>query len=205
MNNFRLKEERARFEAGERQELEARLAPAKKELAASLQRADKMTRMFWSQPLKHLGGLISQGSFEPDPAVTFPTTDEPQSGSRGRAECAEFIHGTLPRRGFILAGSGQQRLTLYTVAQAMAQRADLANPETWQTAFDRLYRLEAFDEKAGEVGYDESQREIVPERVVKSGKGSRGEGGVCRWRSVQGLPRVRRTRAEDIRAHFDGG
>jgi hypothetical protein len=52
----------------------------------------------------------------------------------------------------------------------MTRKADLSNPETWSLAFDRLYRLEVFDEKQGEVGYDESQREVVPEPVVQERK-----------------------------------
>jgi hypothetical protein len=164
LNKFRVIEEKRRFEEGERQEQALKLAPLQKELSANLQRAAKMTRAFWSQDLRHLATLINAGSFEPDHGITFPSTTEKQGGDRGRAEFEEFVHVTLQKSGLILSGAGEQRLTLYTVAQAMSQNAALANPETWRTAFDRLYQLGCFDEAKGEIGYDESQR--VPDPVA---------------------------------------
>jgi len=165
MNNFRLKEEKARFAREEAAELERKLAPAKAELAATLQRADKMTKAYWIQSLSHLAGLIASGSFEPDHGVTYPSTDEQQSGSRGRDQFQEFVTVTLPRRGFVLSEAGSQRLLYFVLAQAFSEnRADLANPETWKIAFDRLYSLQCFDETANapEIGYDESQRIVEP-------------------------------------------
>jgi hypothetical protein len=161
LNPRRVAEEKARFEAGERQELEAKLAPIMTQLSATLKKADAMTRLYWSQPLAHLAQHINSGQFEQDHGGTFPTTSEPQNGTRGRDQYQDFVMN-LPKTGFILSDAGAQRLIFFCVAQAMTQNADLANPETYRIAFDRLYQLGCFDEVKGEIGYDESQRVEVP-------------------------------------------
>lgn len=67
--------------------------------------------------------------------------------------------------------SGSQRLLYFVLAQAFSEnKADMANPETWRIAFDRLYQLDCFDIAKAEVGYDESLREILPEPVVPERK-----------------------------------
>jgi hypothetical protein len=103
--------------------------------------------------------------FEGDHGITFPSTTETQSGTRGRAEYTEFV-ANLPRSGFVLSDSGAQRLLLFVIAQAYSENhADMADPETWKLAFDRLYQLGCFDEARAEIGYDESTR--VQEPVVE--------------------------------------
>ena len=128
-----------------------------------LKRADAMTRAYWIQSLAHLAECIGSNIFEADFGATYPSTDEQQGGARGRAEFEEFVNVTLPKRGFLLSSSGSQRLLYFVLAQAFSEnRADMSNPETWNTAFDRLYALDCFDITNAEVGYDESQRVVEP-------------------------------------------
>jgi hypothetical protein len=165
LNPRRVAEEKARFEAGERQELEAKLAPIMTQLSATLKKADALTRLYWSQNLKHLAKRINDQHFEADHGVTFSSTEEQQSGARGRAQYEEFVR-TLPTTGFILSDAGAQRLLYFVLAQALSENhADMANPETWRIGFDRLYQLGCFDEAKAEIGYDGSQR--VEEPVVE--------------------------------------
>ena len=108
LNQFRNREEKARFEREEAAELEQRLAPIKAATAANLKKVDALQRLFWSQPLKHLATRISDNYFEADLGVTFPSTDEPQGGTRGRVEFDEFVRVVLPKSGWSVSESGSQ-------------------------------------------------------------------------------------------------
>jgi hypothetical protein len=163
MNRFRLKEEQKRFLEGEQQELEARLTPIKAEVTAELKKAEVATRLYWSQPLRVLASFTQREDFQPDLGCVFPSTSEQQGGSRGRAEFEKFVNQTLSQTGFVLSPAGSQRLLYFVLAQAFSEnKADMANPATWQIAFDRLNDLRCFNEEAGELGYDASQRVVAP-------------------------------------------
>ena len=162
LSTYRLKEMRERRDREAQQELEAKLAPVKAELAATLNKAARASRMYWSQDLKHLAGLLNAGMFEPDFGVQFPRTDQPQNSARGREQFEEFVTETLPRKGVFLSDSGSQRLLFYCLAQAFSENhADMSSPETWKLAHERLFSIQAYDEVNGEVGFD-SQRVVEP-------------------------------------------
>jgi hypothetical protein len=193
MNKFRLKEEQKRFLEGERQELEARLAPIKAEVTAQLKKAESATRLYWSQPLRVLASFTNRGDFQPDLGCVFPSTDEQQGGSRGRAEFEKFVNQTLSQTGLLLSPAGSQRLLYFVLAQAFSEnKADMATPATWQIAFDRLNELRCFNEEGGELGYDESQRVVEP--VVEQPK---PEPGI---EALEGLNLLRREDEAQARA-----
>jgi hypothetical protein len=165
LSNYRLKEMRERRDRDEAADQERKLAPAKAALSQNLKRADALTRLYFSQDLRHLAQGIESETFTADlGGASYPRTMEVQTGMRGRAEYEAFC-ANLPRSGFLLSSAGAQRLLIFCLNQAFSEnRADLANPETYRIAFDRLYQLGCFDESTAkaEIGYDASIREQEP-------------------------------------------
>jgi hypothetical protein len=71
-----IKKNAERRDREQKTDLGRKLAPVKQQLAATLQKAHRMTRMYWSQSLKHVADLIDSGMVEVDPGVQFPQTDD---------------------------------------------------------------------------------------------------------------------------------
>jgi hypothetical protein len=154
MNRFRLLEEKRRFEEGERQELNAKLAPVLAERAATLAANTREMRGYWSRPITVIGENVRDNIFISDMGVAFETTEKPVP-SAGRNECLEFLERLTARTGYCLNSVGQHRLLMYGVSQCLAQCADLSRESTWEKSFSRLVELDAFGD---ELGFDENLR-----------------------------------------------
>jgi hypothetical protein len=162
ISGYRIREAKARFEADEKAALEAKLAPAKQELAKTLSRSDKFLKLDFIQPLAKIAQLIQDGVAAVDLATNYPTTTEPQSGNSGKEEFYQFVYEILPRRGFTLSENGSMRLLYFVIAQARGKGANMSSIDTWSLAFDKLWSLDAFDIGSAEVGWDESKVQQEP-------------------------------------------
>jgi hypothetical protein len=166
ISGYRIREAKARFEADEKAALEAKLSPAKQELAKTLSRSDKFLKLDFIQPLAKIAQLIQDGVAAVDLATNYPTTTEPQSGNSGKEEFYQFVYEILPRRGFTLSENGSMRLLYFVIAQARGKGANMSSIDTWSLAFDKLWSLDAFDIASAEVGWDESK--VQQEPVVEA-------------------------------------
>ena|SRR5579859_2792459 len=166
VSGYRLREQREKFEREEAAELEAKLAPAKIELANALAEHERVAAKFWSQPVAALARALQRNEPMAYEGATFTTTPTPQpeQGQDAFIEAYERIQ----RSGHVLNSVGRQRLSLMAAHLCLAQNVALTDVDNYIIMFNKLVEWGAFEASGVlELGYDPEKRDaepVAPER-----------------------------------------
>lgn len=149
ISNYRLKEQRERFEAGERQELEAKLAPVKRDIAF-----DRLYQLScFDEAAAEIGYDPSQRVVEPEPVAQEPelTINDLEgidtSTKAGRAKAHQIVADAV-------FGEGGEARTVFNQFVAHGSKAfghDLTEEEQraildWFVANNRSFLSNSYDE-----------------------------------------------------------
>jgi len=147
----------------EQREVESRLAEINQNLKVLHRESSIAAAAFWSQDLQSVvtSDVPSRADAE-DLSVGLPIVEGERNPRAERAAFDDFVTTLTARSGFTLSTAGAKRLVAYVNVQQLTRGADMANPETWRLAFDRLYQCGAF-EKNDEIGFDVTLRTVAPE------------------------------------------
>src|SRR5579859_183068 len=171
VSGYRLREQREKFEREEAAELEAKLAPAKIELANALAEHERVAAKFWSQPVAALARALQRNEPMAYEGATFTTTPTPQP-EQGQDAFIE-AYESIQRSGHVLNSVGRQRLSLMAAHLCLAQNVALTDVDNYIIMFNKLviFRLDAIPaaflahvlaQELGGLGIEQANENVVP-------------------------------------------
>jgi hypothetical protein len=166
-SSWRVRDEKARYEKGEREALDAFAAPILAKTQDAMRKAVAAQREavtnFWSLPFADIKRFGSQaaGAYDDIGLSTTEHTGDETAVKLTVRVLDEFLASLAARTGYTLSSDGVLRFTSYFQVQILNDSA--VTPSNLQAAFDRLLSLGIF-ESQNELGFDPSLKTYVEPR-----------------------------------------
>jgi hypothetical protein len=150
--------------AAEKERAEAPIKAILEETQKAVRQTQKVIAAYWSQPVAEIQKECEKNAAAVDTLFEVPALRDSFTVEDLQASFTSWFDNMSGAYTLSQSGEGGPRLFLFGLMAARRSGCDMSNPAAWQSAFDRLRDIGAF--QPGEVAFDSSKVAVEPEPVA---------------------------------------